>query len=177
MTAGTRRFRVPTTTAQGWRKMGTGSVSQVGLAAGETLPPRCLSPFSAWSGVARRGKGDRHRRRKPLSWGSRYRGDGASPRFRDYQPCRVVLRPRRHAPCVRVRPPAEAPLHGADRQLRQRPARDLARYPQCHRGIVGRKAGAPGEDEGLRLLDQVVGQAGVGQAIVGELGGGMTSTS
>ena len=78
-------------TAQGWRKMGTGSVAQVGLAAGETLPPRCLSPFSAWSGVARRGKGDRHRRRKPLSWGSRYRGDGASPRFRDYQPCAVVL--------------------------------------------------------------------------------------
>ena len=70
--------------------MGTGSVAQVGLAAGETLPPRCLSPFS-WSGVARRGKGDRHRRRKPLSWGSRYRGDGASPRFRDYQPCAVVL--------------------------------------------------------------------------------------
>ena len=41
------------TTAQGWRKMGTGSVAQVGLAAGETLPPRCLAGWP-WA-VARPG--------------------------------------------------------------------------------------------------------------------------
>ena len=54
------------TTAQGWRKMGTGSVAQVGLAAGETLPPRCLSPFSLRRGIATNNKSRRgpsnHRR-------------------------------------------------------------------------------------------------------------------
>ena len=40
---------------QGSRKMGTGSVAQTGAAPGETMPPRCLSPFSAV--VVRRKRG------------------------------------------------------------------------------------------------------------------------
>ncbi len=78
--------------AQGRRKMGTGSVAQVGLAAGETLPPRCLSPFSAGSGADRRGKVGQAPSPQAVVWGDCDRGDGASPLFRDWRPCVVVLR-------------------------------------------------------------------------------------
>ena len=82
------------------------------------------------------------------------------------------LRPRGHPARIRLRPTAEAPLHGPDRQLRQARAGHVPRHPQRHRGPLGGQARAGGEDEGLRLLDQVGRQARVGQEIAGDLGQG-----
>ncbi len=68
-------------------KRGTGSVVQVGLALGETLPPRCLSPFFR---LARR-RPSRERGQAPspraVSASPADQGDGASPHSRVYRPC------------------------------------------------------------------------------------------
>ena len=72
------------------------------------------------------------------------------------------LRPHCHAPCVRVRPSAKAPLHGPDRQLGEAPTGNLARYPQRHRSTFSGKAGAGGDDEGVWLFDKMVREADLG---------------
>ena len=72
---------------------------------------------------------------------------------------------------VRLRPGPEAALQRADRRRRGEGA-EVARRPQRHRGGAGGQAGAGREDPGVRLLDQVVRQAGGRQEVAGEVGRG-----
>ena len=93
----------------------------------------------------------RSRVQLPLPLRRRHAGDGAGVRA-GHHAARVHL--RRRAPPALPRP------HRRPREPGQR--RD-ARRAQRHRGAAGRQAGSGRDHADDRLLDQVVGQAGVGR--------------